>query len=100
MVSLGLLASNTYAETDKPYKICPEIVTAKDTPCRVLGASALLAQRMEMPKPKEDTGKLQQEIQKLTEENEKLKKENEKLKNQIPQKIEKETPSVTRAIRG
>ncbi len=33
----------------KPFRVCPEIVTAKDTPCRVLGPTTAVVSRMEKP---------------------------------------------------
>jgi hypothetical protein len=38
--------------SDKPFKVCPEVVTAKDTPCSVLGPTAAITQRKTI---KEDT---------------------------------------------
>ena len=35
--------------SDKPFKVCPEIVQAKDTPCRVLGPTTSIVSRMEIP---------------------------------------------------
>ena len=46
MVLITLLASNAYAET-KPYKVCPEVVTAKDTPCKVATPTAAIVHRIE-----------------------------------------------------
>jgi len=42
-----LLTGTAYSERppSKPYKICPEYVTAKDTPCRRLGPEATIAVR-------------------------------------------------------
>ena len=43
-------------QVNKPFKVCPEIVTAKDTPCRVLGSTSSIVQRdiiKEDPKDKE-----------------------------------------------
>lgn len=38
---------------NKPHKVCPEVVTAKDTPCRTLKASSTVAVRlMEGPEGK------------------------------------------------
>lgn len=43
-------------QVNKPFKVCPDIVTAKDTPCRVLGSTSSIVQRdiiKEDPKDKE-----------------------------------------------
>ncbi len=32
-------------QANKPYKVCPEIVKAKDTPCRVIGPTSSIVQR-------------------------------------------------------
>ena len=55
-----LLTGTAYSEQlpNKPFKVCPEIVTAKDTPCRVLGPTAAVVQRME--KPNEDKKKIKE----------------------------------------
>lgn len=44
-------------QNNKPFKVCPEIVTAKDTPCRVLGPTTAIVNRMEIP----DTSKADRE---------------------------------------
>ena len=36
-------------QANKPYKVCPEVVTAKDTPCRVATPTAAIVSRMEIP---------------------------------------------------
>ena len=52
--------------SDKPFKVCPEIVQAKDTPCRVLGPTAAVVQRMETPnEDKKKIAELQHKIQML-----------------------------------
>lgn len=83
----------TEPQANKPYKVCPEIVEAKDTPCRVLGPSVAVVHRMEVPNPdKKKIIELEEKIKILEE-------ENLNLKNKIkPLDIDK--PSVTRAIRG
>ena len=42
-----LLAGTAGAQqsTNKPFKVCPEIVRASDTPCRVMGPTASIVQR-------------------------------------------------------
>ncbi len=55
--SLGQQAS------DKPFKVCPEVVTAKDTPCRVLPPTAAIVHRME--KPNEDKERVKETIRLL-----------------------------------
>lgn len=58
--SLGQQAS------DKPFKVCPEIVTAKDTPCRVLGPTTAIVNRMEKPDTsKEDRERVKETIRLL-----------------------------------
>ena len=51
-------SSNAEQLPNKPFKVCPEIVTAKDTPCRVLGPTVAVVQRME--KPNEDKQKIKE----------------------------------------
>jgi hypothetical protein len=53
-----LLIGTAYSEpqANKPYKVCPEVVTAKDTPCRVLGPTVSVVHRdviKEDPRDKE-----------------------------------------------
>ena len=60
----------------KPFKVCPEIVKAKDTPCRVLGPTAAIVHRIEIPDNKE------QQIKQLEEENKMLRKMLEELANE------------------
>jgi hypothetical protein len=45
----------------KPFKVCPEIVTAKDTPCRTLGPTSAIVSRIEKPDTRD------KEIQELKE---------------------------------
>ena len=42
-----LLIGTAYSEpqASKPFKVCPEIVRSKDTPCRVLGPTSSVVQR-------------------------------------------------------
>lgn len=47
-----------------PYKVCPDVVTAKDTPCRVSTPTAVIAHRMEIPQ-EPDTSKMDRERVKL-----------------------------------
>lgn len=75
MVLITLLASNVYAET-KPYKVCPEVVAAKDTPCKVATPTASIVHRIEVPDNKD------QKIKQLEEENKLLKKLLEELANE------------------
>lgn len=58
-----LVTGTVYSEQppNKPYKVCPEIVTAKDTPCKTLGPTAMIVQRMEVP----DTSKQDRERVKI-----------------------------------
>jgi hypothetical protein len=55
-------ASLGQPRSDKPFKVCPEVVTAKDTPCKVLGATAGIIHRMEVS----DTSKEDRERVKAT----------------------------------
>ena len=75
---LVCLATGTaYSEQlpNKPFKVCPEVVTAKDTPCRVIGPSAAIVHRMEKPDTRDE------EIRRLQEENALLRRLLEELKN-------------------
>ena len=36
-------------QANKPYKVCPEVVTAKDTPCKVATPTASIVHRIEVP---------------------------------------------------
>lgn len=40
-------------QVSKPYKVCPEIVTAKDTPCKVATPSAAIVHRIEKEDPRD-----------------------------------------------
>ena len=53
-----LLIGTAYSEpqANKPYKVCPEVVTAKDTPCRVATPTSAIVHRIE--KPNEDKQKI------------------------------------------
>lgn len=66
--------------SNKPYKVCPEIVTAKDTPCHALGAEAAIVHRMEIV-PTEN--RLETENKILKEMIEKLSNKIEELETQI-----------------
>ena len=59
MVLTFLATGTAYSEQppNKPFKVCPEVVTAKDTPCRVLGPTAVVVNRQEKP----DTSKQDRE---------------------------------------
>ncbi len=51
---------------NKPFKVCPEVVTAKDTPCRALGPTAAVVNRMEKPDTsKEDRERVKETIKLL-----------------------------------
>lgn len=86
-------ASIAQPVSDKPFKVCPEVVKAKDTPCRVLGPTAVAANRMIVVKDDKD-----KEILDLKERIKKLEAENSILK-EVP-KVDIEKPSATRSIRG
>ena len=65
MVLITLLASNAYAEKtpDKPFKVCGEKPVY---PCVALGPTAVIVQRMEIPKvDKEDREQIKMVIQVL-----------------------------------
>jgi hypothetical protein len=52
------MTGTAYSEQlpNKPYKVCPEVVTVRDTPCRVAKPTASIVQRdivREDPKDKE-----------------------------------------------
>jgi hypothetical protein len=74
-----LVTGTAYSEQlpSKPFKVCPEVVRAKDTPCRVLGPTTAIVQRIEIPN--EDKKK----IAELEQENANLRKLVEELKNLI-----------------
>lgn len=50
------MTGTAYSEQlpNKPFKVCPEIVKAKDTPCRALGPTAAVVQRMEIKEDPRD----------------------------------------------
>ena len=88
-------ASIAQPVSDKPFKVCPEVVKAKDTPCRVLGPTAAIVQRMEIPN--EDKKK----IKELEERIKQLEAENAALRSSIEDpKVDINKPSATRSIRG
>lgn len=98
-----LIPGTVYTEpnrNDRPFKICPDIVEAKDTPCRVLTPSASLAQRMEIPNTNKINSQkiteLEYQIKSLQEENKILQEKLEKQQH----KIDLDKPSNTRSIRG
>lgn len=65
-----LVIGTAYSEPppSKPFKVCPEIVTAKDTPCRVLGPTTAIVHRIEKPDVnKEDREKIKIVIDMLRE---------------------------------
>lgn len=65
MVCSVLLANNSFAQnTNKPFKVCPEeFVTVKDAPCRILGPTAAVTARMEIPnKDEKKIKELEQKI--------------------------------------
>ena len=68
MVLITLLASNSYAET-KPYKVCPEVVTAKDTPCKVATPTAAIVHRIEIKEDPRDKqiSELKEQLKQLEE---------------------------------
>lgn len=57
------MTGTAYSEQlpSKPFRVCPEVVTAKDTPCRVLGPTTAVVNRMEKPDTRD------KEIQELKE---------------------------------
>jgi len=73
-----LLTGTAYSEpqVSKPYKVCPEVVTAKDTPCRVSTPTAVIANRIEISLDNKE-----KEIKRLQEENALLRKLLQELKN-------------------
>ena len=65
-----LLTGTAYSEQlpNKPFKVCPEVVTAKDTPCRVLGPTTSIVQRIEKPDPREkEIAELKEKIKQMEE---------------------------------
>mgnify|MGYP003346696083 CR=1 FL=1 len=66
-----LVTGTAYSEpqASKPYKVCPEVVTAKDTPCKVATPTAAIVHRMEVkedPRDKE-IAELKERIKQLEE---------------------------------
>ena len=55
MVLAFLVTGTAYSEQlpSKPFKVCPEVVTAKDTPCRVLGPTTAVVHRIEKEDPRD-----------------------------------------------
>ena len=72
---------NAEPQVNKPYKVCPEVVTAKDTPCRASKPTATVAVRL-MEAPKTD----------LERENKHLKELVEQLTNKIKELEEQNVP--------
>lgn len=72
-----LLTGTAYSEQlpNKPYRVCPEIVTAKDTPCRVLTPEAAIVHRMEIPKDNRDRDRVKLVIDMLRELADRLEKD-------------------------
>lgn len=103
-----LITGTAYSEQppSKPFKVCPEIVTAKDTPCKTLGPTASIVQRMEIPPEKVNATKekiiyidnpaLLARIKELEEEVAALKAAQPTSKP----KVDIEKPTATRGIRG
>jgi hypothetical protein len=81
---LALLLTGTASiaqPASKPYKVCPEVVTAKDTPCRVATPTASIVHRTEIEKPPVSDLELENKIlkemiEKLVTKIEELEKEN------------------------
>ncbi len=75
-----LLTGTAYSEQlpNKPFKVCPEVVTAKDTPCRVLGPTAAIVHRTEVPKDDKDRERVKMVIDMLRELANQLEKDLEK----------------------
>ncbi len=50
------MTGTVYSEQlpSKPYKVCPEVVTAKDTPCRVATPTAAIVHRIEIKEDPRD----------------------------------------------
>lgn len=77
------MTGTAYSEQlpNKPYKVCPEVVTAKDTPCRVATPTAAIVQRMETPDTsKEDRERVKKTIELLRYMADALEKDLEKTK--------------------
>ena len=64
-----LVTGTAYSEQlpSKPFKVCPEVVTAKDTPCHVLGPTAAVVHRTEIPKDDKDRERIKMIIETLRE---------------------------------
>jgi hypothetical protein len=80
-VLLVCLATGTaYSEpqANKPYKVCPEVVTAKDTPCKVATPTAAIVHRTEIPKDDKDRERVKMVIDMLREMANALEKDLEK----------------------
>lgn len=63
-----LLIGTAYSEQlpNKPFKVCPEIVAAKDTPCRVLGSTVAVVHRIEKDDPRDkEIAQLKEQIKVL-----------------------------------
>jgi hypothetical protein len=55
-------------QVSKPFKVCPEVVTAKDTPCRVLGPTAAVVHRIEKEDPRDkEIADLKEKVKQLEE---------------------------------
>ena len=66
-------------QVSKPYKVCPDVVTAKDTPCRVATPAASIVVRdiVTAPSALEQENKvLKDMIERLVEKLEELEKQN------------------------
>ena len=76
---LAFLATGTaYSgqHPNKPFKVCPDVVTSKDTPCRVLGPTTSIVNRIEKPDTsKEDRERVRATIIFLRELADKLEKD-------------------------
>jgi hypothetical protein len=77
-----LATGMVYSEqpANKPYKVCPDVVTAKDTPCKVATPTAAIVHRIEIPKQKEseleaENKSLSEIIKTLTQQLEKIEKD-------------------------
>jgi hypothetical protein len=76
-----LLTGTAYSgpQASKPYKVCPDVVTAKDTPCRVATPEAAIVVRdiVTAPSALEQENKLLKEmIEQLVKKLEELEKQN------------------------
>lgn len=79
-----LLIGTAYSEpqANKPYKVCPEVVTAKDTPCKVATPTASIVHRTEIPKDDKDRERVKMVIDMLRE-----------LANQLEKDLESTRPA-------